>query len=164
MDDSPKANMISAHKNHYQNLGLSPSATPDEIKKAYRRLAMIYHPDHNPKRRSAEERFKLLQRAYDILSDPEKREQYDQLLTEGHQHRVESHENVAAGWSWSRLEPYLLPFVIGAAVGSLCGFKALVDAYTPALDSSAWAIFFIGGGALIGGVAASIYFRRESFR
>ena len=152
--------MISADKNHYQNLGLSPSATPDEIKKAYRKLAKIYHPDHNPKRKSAEARFKLLQQAYDTLSDPEKRQQYDQLLSEDHQVNVESDESVAAGWSWNRLEPYIFPFIIGSVVGALCGFEALLFAYTPAFDSNVWGFVFIGGGALIGGVAASVYVNR----
>jgi curved DNA-binding protein CbpA len=154
--------MISAHKNHYQNLGLSPSATQDEIKKAYRKLAMKYHPDHNPKRRSAEERFKLLQRAYETLSDPESRAQYNLRLSEVRQSSTERDEGEAADWRLSRLEPYVLPFLIGAVVGSLCGFKALVEVYTPALDSWVWGVFFIGGGALVGGVGASVYFTREN--
>ena len=153
--------MISADKNHYQNLGLHSSATPDEIKKAYRKLAKIYHPDHNPKRRSAEARFKLLQQAYDVLSDPEKRQQYDQILLEDHQVSTESDEAVVAGWNWSHLEPYIFPFIIGAIVGAFCGFEALLYAYTPALDSNIWGFVFLGGGALIGGVVTSIYVNRR---
>jgi curved DNA-binding protein CbpA len=153
--------MISPDKNHYQNLGLSPSATADEIKKAYRKLAKIYHPDHNPKRKSAEGRFKLLQQAYDTLSDPEKRQQYDQLLSVDHQVFVETDETVAAGSSWSRWEPYIFPFIIGAVVGAFLGFEALLYAYTPALDSNIWGVVFLGGGALIGGFAASIYVNRR---
>jgi curved DNA-binding protein CbpA len=157
--------MISAHKNYYQILGLSLSATPDEIKKSYRKLAMKYHPDHNPKRRSAEERFKLLQQAYEVLSDPETRTQYDRTLAEGPVDELESDESVVSDWRLSWLGPYIVPFLIGAAAGSLGGFAALVYAYVYILpmDSWVWGVFFIGGGAIVGGVAASIYFTQKSF-
>ena len=63
----------------YEVLGVSKSASQDEIKKAYRKLARKHHPDSNPGDAEAEERFKELQDAYDVLSDPDKRKQYDQL-------------------------------------------------------------------------------------
>lgn len=61
----------------YQTLGVGKEATPEEIKKAYRNLARKYHPDHNPNDSSAEDRFKAVKKAYDILSEPAKRQQYD---------------------------------------------------------------------------------------
>ncbi|GAB4339689.1 MAG: J domain-containing protein [Calditrichia bacterium] len=68
---------MSQQKDYYKILGVSETATPEEIKKAYRKLAVKYHPDKHAGDKSAEERFKEISEAYAVLSDPEKRKQYD---------------------------------------------------------------------------------------
>jgi curved DNA-binding protein len=66
-------------KDYYKIIGVDKSATKDEIKKAYRKLAMKYHPDRNPNDKAAEEKFKEITEANEVLSDPEKRKKYDTL-------------------------------------------------------------------------------------
>ncbi len=66
-------------KDYYQILGISEKASPEEIKKAYRRLAKKYHPDANPNDTAAAERFKEVSEAHSVLSDPEQRKQYDTM-------------------------------------------------------------------------------------
>lgn len=67
------------YKDYYKILGVSRNASLDEIKRAYRKLALQYHPDRNPGNKQAEERFKEINEAYQVLSDPQRRARYDQL-------------------------------------------------------------------------------------
>lgn len=67
------------YKDYYKILGVEKSATQDAIKKAYRKLAVKYHPDKNPDDKSAEDKFKDIAEAYEVLKDPEKRKRYDEL-------------------------------------------------------------------------------------
>ena len=67
------------YKDYYKILGVNKNATKDEIKKAYRKLAMKFHPDRNPNNKGAEDKFKEINEAQEVLSDPEKRARYDQL-------------------------------------------------------------------------------------
>ncbi len=80
-------------KNYYSVLGISKGAADDEIKKAYRKLAMQYHPDRNSGDSKAEEKFKEVSEAYAVLSDKKKRNQYDQYGSEGF-HQKFSREDI----------------------------------------------------------------------
>ena len=68
-----------AKRDYYEVLGVVKTASEDEIKKAYRKIAIKYHPDRNPGNKEAEEKFKEAAEAYDVLHDPQKRQQYDQF-------------------------------------------------------------------------------------
>lgn len=67
------------YKDYYKSLGVNKSASQDEIKKAYRKLAVKYHPDKNAGDKKSEEKFKEISEAYEVLKDPQKRKQYDEL-------------------------------------------------------------------------------------
>src|SRR6266513_5768980 len=66
-------------RDYYEILGVGKTAAADEIKKAYRKVAMQYHPDRNPGDKAAEEKFKEAAEAYEVLSDPDKKKRYDQF-------------------------------------------------------------------------------------
>jgi len=70
-------------RDYYEILGISRSSTSNEIKKAYRKMALLYHPDRNPENKEAEEKFKEACEAYSVLIDPEKRPLYDRYGHEG---------------------------------------------------------------------------------
>src|SRR6201998_942537 len=78
-EDDKEIMATTTKKDYYGVLGLKPTATAEEIRKAFRKLARKYHPDVNPNDKKAEERFKEISEANDVLSDPKKRKIYDQL-------------------------------------------------------------------------------------
>ncbi len=88
---------MAAQEDYYKVLGIERGADTEEVRKAYRRLARKYHPDLNPGDKSAEERFKKLQEAYDILSDPKKRQMFDQYGVYSDNIRPEANQGFHGG-------------------------------------------------------------------
>jgi curved DNA-binding protein len=86
-----------ASKDYYQALGVSKGSSLDDIKKAFRKLAVKYHPDKNPGDKEAEEKFKEINEAYAVLSDPEKKAQYDRFGSSGFHQRY-SQEDIFRGF------------------------------------------------------------------
>ena len=88
------------YRDYYQILGVSRESSAGEIKKAYRKLALKYHPDRNKGQREAEERFKEINEAYEVLGDPQKRAKYNQL---GHAYKEWQHAGGApGGFDWGQ--------------------------------------------------------------
>lgn len=85
------------YKDYYKVLGIKKDASQDEIKKAYRKLAVKYHPDKNKGDKKAEEKFKEISEANEVLSDPAKRQKYDQLGSNWKQY-----EQAGGGYDWSQ--------------------------------------------------------------
>jgi len=88
-----------ATRDYYDSLGVNKNAGDEEMKRAYRKLAMKYHPDRNPNKKEAEERFKEINEAYAVLSDKEKRKQYDTFGKEGFHQRF-TQEDIFRGFDF----------------------------------------------------------------
>ena len=95
------------YQDYYQTLGVSKNATEAEIKSAYRKLAKEYHPDHNQGNKNAEEKFKAINEAYEVLKDKEKRARYDQLGSSYKQWEQNGGSSANYNWSeWFSGSPY----------------------------------------------------------
>lgn len=102
-----------SQRDYYEVLGVNKNASDDELKRAYRKLAMKYHPDHNPGNKEAEQKFKEAAEAYDVLRDPEKRARYDRFGFAGVQ---------GGGGGFSDAEDIFSHF--GDIFGDLFGFSS----------------------------------------
>jgi curved DNA-binding protein len=89
-----------ANTDYYKALGVDKNSSPEEIKKAFRKLAVKYHPDRNPNDKTAEDKFKEINEAYAVLSDPKKKEEYDTFGSSGF-HKQYSQEDIFRGFDFS---------------------------------------------------------------
>lgn len=89
------------YKDYYKILGVDKKATKEEIKKAYRRLAVQHHPDKNPGDKKAEDQFKLVNEAHEVLGDPEKRKKYDELGENWNRFEQGGNSGPGSGFDWS---------------------------------------------------------------
>jgi curved DNA-binding protein len=118
-------------KDYYKTLGVEKDATQEEIKKAYRKLAMKYHPDRNPGNKQAEEKFKEITEANEVLGNPDKRKKYDQL---GANWRQYEHAGGAQDWyrNYSSGNPggsYQFEGDLGDLFGNIGGFSDFFESF-----------------------------------
>ncbi len=134
-------------KEYYEILGLHPEATSEEIRKAYRKLALHYHPDRNRGDASAEERFKAISEAYAVLTDPDKRRLYDLSRQTGKTADPEP-------WAYSSQEDILKDLLRNREAASI--FEELTREFQrmgfQSGDGFVRHVFFGGRGAVVGGM------------
>ncbi len=131
---------------YYQVLGVAKTASADEIKKAYRKLAIKYHPDKNQGKKEAENKFKGISEAYAVLSDPEKRKQYDMYGSDGFHQRY-SQEDIFRNFD---LNDVLRQFGFGGGGRNTGGFRATGGGGSP-FDTIFGQSGMRGGGCQGGG-------------
>lgn len=121
-------------KDYYKILGVDKNATQEEIKKAYRKLAMKYHPDRNPGDKSAEEKFKEITEANEVLSDPEKRKKYDALGSnwKQYEHAGQGFDDFFTQFGGSQTgggRTYTFSRDLGDLFGNLGGFSDFFESF-----------------------------------
>ncbi len=130
------------YKDYYKVLGVDRNADQKEIRKAYRGLARQYHPDVNPGDRSAQERFKEINEAYEVLSDPEKRQKYDRLGTSWRQWQRTGGDPSGFDWGrWFTGQPgqvYVQYGDLDEILGGLGGFSDFFQAIFGGMPTSSW--------------------------
>ncbi|MFZ5818545.1 MAG: DnaJ domain-containing protein, partial [Chloroflexota bacterium] len=134
------------YKDYYQTLGVGRNANADEIRKAYRKLAMQYHPDRNPGDKQAEERFKEINEAYQVLNDPQKRAHYDRL---GSAYSTWQQRGAPGGFDWGQWAGGGGPGGVRVEYGG-----DLNDLFGEGLFSEFFRTIFGGGG--MGGAAQAM--------
>jgi curved DNA-binding protein len=130
------------YKDYYKILGVDRNADQKEIRKAYRRLARQYHPDVNPGDRSAQEKFKEINEAYEVLSDPEKRQKYDQLGSSWREWQRMGGDPSGFDWGrWFTGQPgrvYVQYGDLDEILGGLGGFSDFFQAIFGGMPKSSW--------------------------
>ena len=130
------------YKDYYEILGVDRKADQKEIRKAYRRLARQYHPDVNPGDRSTQEKFKEINEAYQVLSDPEKRQKYDQLGTSWRQWQRMGRDPSGFDWGrWFTGQPgqvYVQYGDLDEILGGLSGFSDFFQTIFGGMPKSSW--------------------------
>src|SRR5207247_9875411 len=91
-----RADLTGEFQDYYAVLGVPKTATEKEIRSAYRKLARQHHPDVNPGKKEAEDRFKQINEAYEVLSDPEKRKKYDEVGAHGREDEQGQHDQASS--------------------------------------------------------------------
>ncbi len=106
------------YKDYYKILGINKNSSEEEIKKAYKKLALQYHPDKNPGNKEAEEKFKEINEAYEVLSDPEKRKKYDELGANWDKYKNFDFNNYQQGSTSYQYDSFDLGDIFGQAGSS----------------------------------------------
>ena len=133
-------------KDYYDILGISKTASLDEIKKAYRKVEIKYHPDKNPDDKSAEEKFKEAAEAYSVLSNSDKKKKYDQLGHQGYQQfgsqgqgfsgGINVHDIFSSVFGGGRSNPFSGFFEDFSAIKTACSETAVGSATDASLISN----------------------------